>query len=78
MASGRTKGFWRRARNGLLNPDQVMAVDVGLRMTSAKSRALWPTRSPGRGHTPGAVGGAGQARRPDGSRDAYGNFRSVW
>lgn len=28
MASGRTKGFWRRARNGLLSQDQVMAVDV--------------------------------------------------
>ena len=30
MASGRAKGFWRRARNGLLSQDQVMAVDVQL------------------------------------------------
>lgn len=30
MASGRTRGFWRRARNGLLSQDQVMAVDVQL------------------------------------------------
>ncbi len=30
MASGRTKGFWRRARNGLLSQDQIMAVDVQL------------------------------------------------
>ena len=30
MASGRTKGFWRRTRNGLHSQDQVMAVDVQL------------------------------------------------
>jgi hypothetical protein len=40
MASGPTKGFWRRVRNGLLSQDQVMAVDVQLEDDIGKIEGL--------------------------------------
>ena len=70
MASGHAKGFWRRARNGLLSQDQVMAVDVQLEDDIREIEGLVGgyLRSPqDAARTPGARGGAGQARRPDGS-----------
>jgi len=80
MASGRTRGFWRRARNGLLSQDQVMAVDARLEDHIREIEGL--------------VGGYLRSPQDEAARqallaeldklddqtaraDAYGNFRSV-
>ena len=80
MASGRTRGFWRSARNGLLSQDQVMAVDARLEDHIREIEGL--------------VGGYLRSPQDEAARqallaeldklddqtaraDAYGNFRSV-
>ena len=80
MASGRAKGFWRRARNGLLSQDQVMAVDVQLEDHIGKIEGLVSgyLRSPQDEATRQALLAELDKLDDQTARaDAYGNFRSV-
>ena len=80
MASGRTKGFWRRARNGLLSQDQAMAVDVQLEDDIRKIEGLVGgyLRSPQDEATRQALLAELEKLDDQTARaDAYSNFRSV-
>jgi len=80
MASGRTKRFWRRARNGPLSQDQVMPVDVQLEDDIGKIEGLVGgyLRSPQDEVTRQALLAELDKLDDQTARaDAYGNFRSV-
>jgi len=80
MASGRTRGFWRRARNGLLSQDQVMAVDARLEDHIREIEGLVGgyLRSPqDEAARQALLAGLDKLDDQTARADAYGNFRSV-
>ena len=80
MASGHTRGFWHRARNGLPSQDQVMAVDVQLedRIREIEGLVEGYLRSPQDETTRQALVAELEKFDDQTARaDAYGNLRSV-
>ena len=80
MASGRTEGFWRRARNGLLSQDQVMAIDVQLEdhIREIEGRVGGYLRSPqDQAARQALLAELDKLDDQTARADAYGNFKAV-
>jgi hypothetical protein len=80
MASGRTKGFWHKARKGLLSQEQVVAVDAQLedRIRKIKDLVGGYLRSPqDEAIRHSLVAELDKLDDQTARADAYSNFRSV-